>query len=155
MNSLLTSLCEHPAVKHSIERSSIASKDSAYEHYLAAVDGKSNGDARDIAADMLGERVFWDWDLPKTREGYYHYTGGIVAAVKRELAFAPYADMIWLETKLPDLAQARGFARTIREKYPGKWFVYNLSPSFNWGAQGFSSAYPILFFRFACMIYEW
>ena len=47
--------------------------------------------------------------------------------------------MIWLETKLPDLAQARGFARKIREKYPGKWFVYNLSPSFNWAAQGFSS----------------
>lgn len=78
--------------------------------------------------------------MPKTREGYYHYTGGIEAAVKRELAFAPYADMIWLETKLPDLAQARAFARRIRAQYPGKWFVYNLSPSFNWSAQGFSGA---------------
>ncbi len=58
--------------------------------------------------------------VPKTREGYYHYTGGIEAAVKRELAFAPYADMIWLETKLPDLAQARGCARRIRARYPGK-----------------------------------
>ena len=58
--------------------------------------------------------------VPKTREGYYHYTGGVEAAIKRELAFAPYADMIWLETKLPDLAQARYFARKIREEYPGK-----------------------------------
>ncbi|KAF7797177.1 hypothetical protein EIP86_008369 [Pleurotus ostreatoroseus] len=127
------------AIQQAIQKSSIADKESAYKHYLAAVDGKSNSDARDIAADILGERIFWDWDLPKTREGYYHYTGGVEAAIKRELAFAPYADMIWLETKLPDLAQARGFARRIREKYPGKWFVYNLSPSFNWSAQGFSN----------------
>ena len=76
---------------------------------------------------------------PKTREGYYHYTGGVEAAIKRSIAFAPYADMIWLETKLPDLNQARYFSRKIREKYPGKWFVYNLSPSFNWSAQGFSN----------------
>ena len=46
--------------------------------------------------------------------------------------------MIWLETKLPDIQQARYFSRKIREKYPGKWFVYNLSPSFNWSGQGFS-----------------
>ena len=59
--------------------------------------------------------------VPKTREGYYHYTGGVEAAIKRELAFAPYADMIWLETKLPDLQQARYFSRKIREKYPGKY----------------------------------
>ena len=58
--------------------------------------------------------------VPKTREGYYHYTGGVEAAIKRELAFAPFADMIWLETKLPDLQQARYFSRKIREKYPGK-----------------------------------
>lgn len=42
------------------------------------------------------------------------------AAIKRELAFAPYADMIWLETKLPDVKQAKYFSRKIREKYPGK-----------------------------------
>lgn len=41
-------------------------------------------------------------------------------AIKRSLTFAPYADLIWLETKTPDLEQARYFARKIREKYPGK-----------------------------------
>ena len=46
--------------------------------------------------------------------------------------------MIWLETKLPDLEQARYFSRKIRKQHPGKWFVYNLSPSFNWSAQGYS-----------------
>jgi isocitrate lyase len=76
--------------------------------------------------------------VPRTREGYYHFTGGIEAATARAMAYAPYSDVLWLETKMPDLNQARGFARKIREKYPGKWFVYNLSPSFNWSAHGFS-----------------
>jgi isocitrate lyase len=75
---------------------------------------------------------------PRTREGYYHTVGGVDAAVSRALAFAPYADLIWLETKTPDLKQAQSFARRIREKFPGKWLVYNLSPSFNWSAHGYS-----------------
>ncbi|EMD42309.1 hypothetical protein CERSUDRAFT_79893 [Gelatoporia subvermispora B] len=126
------------AVAQAIQRSSIQHKEQALEAYRAAVQGKSNSEARDIAKDILGEPVFWDWDLPKTREGYYHYTGGVEAAVKRVLAFAPYSDMLWLETKLPDLEQARYFARKVRAQFPGKWFVYNLSPSFNWSAHGFS-----------------
>ena len=76
--------------------------------------------------------------VPRTREGYYHTIGGIDAAVSRALAFAPYADMIWLETKTPDLREAQSFARRIRDKFPGKWLVYNLSPSFNWSAHGYS-----------------
>ncbi|KAI0800763.1 isocitrate lyase and phosphorylmutase [Fomes fomentarius] len=126
------------AFEKALEKSGISDKEGTLKTFREASDGKSNADARDIAKDILGEPIFWDWDLPKTREGYYHYTGGVEAAIKRELAFAPYADMIWLETKLPDLQQARYFSRKIREKYPGKWFVYNLSPSFNWSAQGFS-----------------
>ncbi|OCH84036.1 isocitrate lyase and phosphorylmutase [Obba rivulosa] len=126
------------AVEQAIQKSGTQRKVQALEAYRAAAEGKSNSEARDIAKDILGEPVFWDWDLPKTREGYYHYTGGVEAAIKRVIAFAPYSDMLWLETKLPDLEQARYFARKVRAKYPGKWFVYNLSPSFNWSAQGFS-----------------
>ena len=79
--------------------------------------------------------------VPRTREGYYHYTGGIEvaievrdetegelrwmqAAIKRTMTFAPYADLLWLETKSPDLAQARYFARRIREKFPGKYVTF-------------------------------
>ncbi|KAF8482071.1 isocitrate lyase [Russula ochroleuca] len=116
-------------------------KTSALERYREAAAGKSNTEARDIAADIIGFQVDWDWDLPRTREGYYHTAGGIDAAVSRALAFAPYADMIWLETKKPDLQQAQSFARRIREKFPGKWLVYNLSPSFNWSAHGYSGPY--------------
>ncbi|KAJ7150203.1 YPR006Cp-like protein, partial [Mycena filopes] len=133
---------EHPlcTVEAAIAKSTLENKDSAYKAYLTAVEGKSNSEAREVATDILGEPVFWDWDLPRTREGYYHVTGGTETAIKRAMAFAPYADMIWLETKEPDLEQARYFARKIRAKFPGKWFVYNLSPSFNWSKAGFSDA---------------
>ncbi|KAJ7292814.1 isocitrate lyase [Mycena rebaudengoi] len=128
------------AVKAEIIESSLPDKDGAYKSYLDSVAGKSNFEAREIAAEILGKPVFWDWDLPRTREGYYHVTGGVEPAIKRALAFAPYADLLWLETKEPDLEQARYFARKIRAKFPGKWFVYNLSPSFNWSKHGFSEA---------------
>ncbi|KAI0803171.1 isocitrate lyase [Irpex lacteus] len=130
------------AVEKAIEHSSSlapGAKASALKHYLEAADGVSNSEARDIAADVLGERIRWDWDTPKTREGYYHYTGGINAAIKRSLAFAPYSDLTWLETKRPDLEQAKSFARRIKEKYPDRMFVYNLSPSFNWIGEGFTN----------------
>ncbi|TFY71178.1 hypothetical protein EVG20_g1839 [Dentipellis fragilis] len=134
------------AVEQAIERSSIpsAQKGAAFEEFKKAAAGKSNSDARDIADDILGERVEWDWELPRTREGYYHTTGGIDMAVSRALAFAPYSDLLWLETKTPNLADAKSFARRIREKYPGKWLVYNLSPSFNWSAHGFTGAPLVL-----------
>jgi len=128
------------AVLKAIKASQILNKDAAFDEYLTAVSGKSNNEAREVALSVLGTPVYWDCDLPRTREGYYHYTGGVEAAIKRTMAFAPYADLLWLETKSPDLEQARYFARKIRAKFPGKWFVYNLSPSFNWSQHGFSEA---------------
>jgi isocitrate lyase len=59
--------------------------------------------------------------VPRTREGYYHFVGGIEPAIARATAFAPYSDLVWLETKTPDLEQARYFARKIREQHPGKY----------------------------------
>lgn len=81
--------------------------------------------------------VPFSWDIPRTREGFYHYRAGIAAATKRARAFAPYADLLWLETGDPNVKKAASFAADIRTTAPGKWFVYNLSPSFNWSAHGF------------------
>ena len=75
---------------------------------------------------------------PRTREGFYHYRAGLPAATKRAIAFAPHADLLWLETAEPSVANAAGFATDIRSVHPGKKLVYNLSPSFNWSAHGFS-----------------
>ncbi|KAI9887883.1 MAG: hypothetical protein M1823_000271 [Watsoniomyces obsoletus] len=81
---------------------------------------------------------FFSWDIPRTREGYYHYRADVNTAAKRAIHFAPYADMLWVETAKPDVEVARQLAQTVREKYPDKGLVYNLSPSFNWMGEGFS-----------------
>jgi isocitrate lyase len=68
----------------------------------------------------------------RTEEGFYHYRGGIEAAISRGLAYAPYADVLWCETSEPDFEQARRFATAIHARYPGKLLAYNCSPSFHW-----------------------
>lgn len=94
---------------------------------------------RSIAQTVAPSKaVHFDWDLPRSPEGYYMFEGGMKAAMRRSLVFSPYADMIWLETKTPDLAQAQQFSREIHSTYPNTKLVYNLSPSFNWLKQGFS-----------------
>lgn len=69
-------------------------------------------------------------------QGYYRYQGGTQCAINRAIAFAPHADLIWMETKSPIYAQAKEFADGVHAKVPGQWLAYNLSPSFNWSAAG-------------------
>jgi isocitrate lyase len=71
----------------------------------------------------------------RTPEGFFHYRGGLSAAISRGLAFAPYADLIWCETSTPDLEEARLFAESIHAQFPEKLLAYNCSPSFNWAAK--------------------
>jgi isocitrate lyase len=68
----------------------------------------------------------------RTSEGFFCVRGGIKAAIARGLAYAPYADLLWMETSKPNLQEAREFAEAIHAKYPGKFLSYNCSPSFNW-----------------------
>ena len=68
----------------------------------------------------------------RTAEGFYRIRSGIDSAIARGLAYAPYADMIWCETSVPDLEQAKKFAEAIRGEFPNQLLSYNCSPSFNW-----------------------
>jgi isocitrate lyase len=68
----------------------------------------------------------------RTAEGYYGIRNGLEAGIARALAYAPYADLLWLETKTPDLEEARKFAEAIHQQFPDKMLAYNCSPSFNW-----------------------
>ena len=95
---------------------------------------------RDLANAYTQKPVFFSWDIPRTREGYYHYKAGIPAATKRAIEYAPYAELLWLETADPSVKTASSFAMDIKTVYPGKHLVYNLSPSFNWMGQGFDEA---------------
>ena len=68
----------------------------------------------------------------RTPEGFYVTRPGLDQAISRGLAYAPYADLIWCETAVPDLDEAKRFAEAIRSQYPNQLLAYNCSPSFNW-----------------------
>jgi len=70
----------------------------------------------------------------RTAEGFYRVRGGLEACIARGLAYAPYSDLLWMETSKPDLDVARQFAEGIRSVYPDQMLAYNCSPSFNWRA---------------------
>jgi isocitrate lyase len=107
------------------------------EQWLAWSSEASFSEARARARDM-GLNVVWDPELPRTPEGYYVIKGGIDYAIARSLAVAPFADIIWMETKTANLAYARRFAEAVHAVHPGKMLAYNLSPSFNWDTTGMS-----------------
>ncbi|QUH01043.1 isocitrate lyase [Saccharopolyspora erythraea] len=68
----------------------------------------------------------------RTAEGFYKVTNGIEPCITRGLAYAPHADLIWMETSKPDLEVAKQFAEAIKAQYPDQMLAYNCSPSFNW-----------------------
>ncbi|HEY1622272.1 MAG TPA: isocitrate lyase [Streptosporangiaceae bacterium] len=70
----------------------------------------------------------------RTAEGFYRVQSGMAPCIARGLAYAPYSDLLWMETSTPDLAEAREFAEAIRAQYPDQLLAYNCSPSFNWRA---------------------
>lgn len=102
------------------------------EEFIKQSKGKSNTEARTIARGLTGIEIYFDWDACRTREGYYQYKGGCQCAVNRAIHYAPYADMIWMESKLPDFEQAKEFASGVHAVWPEQKLAYNLSPSFRW-----------------------
>ena len=68
----------------------------------------------------------------RSPEGFFHVRSGLEPAIKRSIAYAPYADIVWFETSTPEMGEAREFAAAIHEHFPGKLLAYNCSPSFNW-----------------------
>ena len=68
----------------------------------------------------------------RTREGFYYHKNGLEACIARGVAYAEYADLIWMETSNPDLGLAAEFAAEIHRVHPDKMLAYNCSPSFNW-----------------------
>jgi len=87
-------------------------------------------------AKAMGISVTWDCEHTKTPDGYYQVRGGIDYAIAKSLGVAPYADLLWMETKTADLRDARRYSEAIHAVYPDKLLAYNLSPSFNWDTTG-------------------
>lgn len=109
--------------------------------YLAEIKKDCNlslSQRRKLADQYARSPVQWSCDIPRTREGFYHYRAGVEAAAKRAINYGPYSDLLWLETGKPSVTDAAAFAGQIHKQFPGKPLVYNLSPSFNWLDQGFN-----------------
>ena len=87
-------------------------------------------------ARAIGIQITWDCEHAKTPDGYYQVRGGIDYAIAKSLAAAPFADILWMETKTADLDDAKKFADAIHAVFPDKMLAYNLSPSFNWDTTG-------------------
>ncbi|GAA3712746.1 isocitrate lyase [Zhihengliuella alba] len=68
----------------------------------------------------------------RTAEGFYKVRNGIEPCIARAKAYAPYSDLIWMETGTPDLELARRFAESVKAEFPDQMLAYNCSPSFNW-----------------------
>merc|ERR1719473_1918546 len=92
-----------------------------WDQFVAS--GASLDDLKVKAAELLGgadEVPHFDWDAPRAREGYYRLDNGVDLCVARANAYAPHADLIWMETAKPILSQAAGFAQRVHEKHPEK-----------------------------------
>jgi isocitrate lyase len=93
---------------------------------------RTDGEAADLITSDIDDRDQSFLTGERTSEGFYRVKNGLEQCIVRGLAYASYADLIWMETSKPDLGLAREFAQEIRRVYPEKMLAYNCSPSFNW-----------------------
>ena len=96
---------------------------------------RTDADAANLITSDIDERDHKFITGERTPEGFFYVNCGVEQGIDCGLAYAPYADLIWMETSNPDLEYARKFAEGIHAKYPGKMLAYNCSPSFNWAAK--------------------
>jgi len=122
-----------------------AGYEAASERWAQSSQLLSHRQCRELVAVLGDVNVFdaadgalrdWCAEKARTREGFYRTRPGVAACVQRALAYAPHADLIWMETAKPCLADARRFAEAVRAEHPQQMLAYNLSPSFNWDAAG-------------------
>jgi len=93
---------------------------------------RTDAEAANLITSDIDERDHSFIEGRRTNEGFYHVKNGVEQCISRGLSYAPFADMLWMETSKPDLKIAKEFADAIHAKFPGKLLAYNCSPSFNW-----------------------
>ena len=93
---------------------------------------RTDAEAANLITSDIDERDQEFLTGERTNEGFYYTRNGLEACIARGIAYAPYADLVWMETSNPDLGLAREFATEMHRKHPGKMLAYNCSPSFNW-----------------------
>ncbi len=96
---------------------------------IARTDAES---ANLLTADVDARDLPFIKSKERTAEGFFYVNAGIDQAIARGLAYAPHCDLLWCETGVPDIEEAKHFAEGIHKQFPGKMLAYNCSPSFNW-----------------------
>ncbi|MFZ2526341.1 MAG: isocitrate lyase [Rhodococcus sp. (in: high G+C Gram-positive bacteria)] len=95
---------------------------------------RTDAEAATLLTSDVDERDREFLDGTRTSEGFYGVKNGIEPCIARAKAYAPYSDLIWMETGVPDLEVAKKFAEAVRGEFPDQLLAYNCSPSFNWKA---------------------
>ncbi len=98
----------------------------------SVVIARTDAEAATLITSDVDERDHEFITGERTSEGFYKVKNGLEPSIARSLAYAEYADLLWMETGTPDLEQARIFAEAIKAKFPDQMLAYNCSPSFNW-----------------------
>jgi isocitrate lyase len=85
-------------------------------------DTLSNAAARRVADKIFGQKnsIYFDWDACRVREGYYRIKPGIDYCIQRARAYSPFADLIWMETAVPGIPDARKFSEGVKKMYPNQ-----------------------------------
>ncbi|MEM6766257.1 MAG: isocitrate lyase [Bacteroidota bacterium] len=95
---------------------------------------RTDADAANLLTSDIDDRDKSFCTGERSHEGFFYVNNGLEQSIARGLAYAPYCDMLWMETSKPNLEQARAFAEAIKKEFPDKMLAYNCSPSFNWKA---------------------
>ncbi len=98
----------------------------------ALILARTDANAASLLTSDVDERDHRFITGERTAEGFYMTKAGLDQAIARGLAYAPFADLLWCETAVPDLDEARRFAEAIKKEFPDQMLAYNCSPSFNW-----------------------
>ena len=104
-----------------------------YNSFIEGVEVNSAGDITegDVLIKQKGKLVKPS-RLPNGLFMFRENTGEDRVVLDCITALKNGADLLWIETEKPHVAQIGGMVRRIREAVPNAKLVYNSSPSFNW-----------------------
>ena len=95
---------------------------------------RTDAEAATLLQSDIDERDHKFLTGERSSEGFYYIKNGLEPSIARAKAYAPYSDLLWMETSTPDLDVAREFAEAVKADFPDQMLAYNCSPSFNWKA---------------------
>ena len=95
---------------------------------------RTDAEAATLLQSDIDERDHQFLTGVRSSEGFYYIQNGLEPSIARAKAYAPYSDLLWMETSTPDLDVARQFAEAVKAEFPDQMLAYNCSPSFNWKA---------------------